>query len=152
MGGGCSEYHVAGWVTSNLFGGLTNWSKSHFNLFGHIRICCNEQIHLPGSSKTQATPNDRALVMGSPTKWTPYLWKRPFGPGDSLDIPLEGLGSILNQALQHFGRGSYCKGIKWLKLNASQGSLYHCGMSMYLLLRVSSCTDVRFLMLNTPTS
>ena len=35
---------------------------------------------------------------------------------------IRGLGSIDTQAFRYFGRGSYCKGIRWLYLNASQGS------------------------------
>ena len=35
---------------------------------------------------------------------------------------LEGLGSIQTQACKYSGKGSYCKGIQRLELNASQGS------------------------------
>ena len=37
-------------------------------------------------------------------------------------LVLEGLGGMLNQAFKYFSRCSYCKEIKWLDLNASQGS------------------------------
>ena len=35
---------------------------------------------------------------------------------------LRGTGKQLNPSIEYFDRGSYCKEIGWLELNASQGS------------------------------